>query len=200
MAAIRILVVDEHPAIRAGLTALLDDEPGLTVTATVADAGEALECIADVRPDVAIVDYHLPDVDGLTLCHQLRSRAGAPRVIVYSADADSSLGVLGALAGASAVVRKDAPPEQLLQAVRAAANGEEAPPPSPEALRRVADRLRPEDLPILAMAVHHTPDVEIAETLGVPEVRLARRRWAIVERLRGRALRERITPRAPRTS
>lgn len=185
--AIRLLVVDDHPAVRAGLTALLDAEPGLTVAASAADAGEALARLHDTSVDVAIVDYHLPGVDGLTLCHQIRSRPGAPRVVVYSADAEESLAVLAALAGASTMVRKDAPPEQLVAAVRAAANGEDgAEHPSPEVLQRLADRLQPEDLPILGMVLHHTPDPEIAETLGVAESRLARRRWSILERLRGR--------------
>ena len=188
MAAIRILVVDEHPAIRAGLAAMLGDEPGLSIAATVADAGDALECLSEVRPDVAIVDYHLPGVDGLTLCHEIRSRAGAPRVVIYTADADESLAVLATLAGASAVVRKDGSPEQLVAAVRAAANGQDRPPPPrPGVLQRLGARLQPEDLAILGMVLHHTPDPEIAETLGVAESRLARRRWSIVQRLRGGA-------------
>lgn len=203
---IRLLVVDDHPAVRAGLAALLDAEPGLTVAASAADAGEALARLHATPVDVAIVDYHLPGRDGLALCHEIRSLSEAPRVILYSADADDSLAVLASLAGASALVRKDAAPEALAEAVRAAAHGEDdASVPSPEVLRRLGERLEPGDLPILGMVVNHTPDPEIAETLGVPESRLARRRWSILERLRGRDGRARrpdgvLRRREPRTS
>ena len=204
--AIRLLVVDDHPAVRAGLVALLGAEPGLTVVARAADAGEALARLDATAVDVAIVDYHLPGRDGLALCHEIRGRPGGPRVVLYSADADDSLAVLASLAGASAVVRKDSDPQVLAHAIRAAAQGEDdAAVPSPEVLRRLGERLEPEDLPILGMVVHHTPDPEIAETLGVPESRLARRRWSILQRLRGRDGRTRrsdgsLRLPAPRTS
>src|ERR1051326_1761247 len=70
--AIRVLVVDDHAAVRVGLGGLLEDHPDLAVVATAACAREALADAARVAPDVAVVDYHLGDADGLTLCRAIK--------------------------------------------------------------------------------------------------------------------------------
>src|SRR4051795_2215246 len=116
-----LVIVDDHPAVRAGLRGLLDDEPGLRVAATAATAREGFEAIADARPDVALVDLHLPDDDGLSLCLRTRALPAPPRVVIYSAFADAGLGVRATIAGASAVVAKAAAPRTLLKVLRAVA-------------------------------------------------------------------------------
>ena len=94
-----IVLVDDHPAVRAGLRGLIEDEEGMRVAASAASAREGLEAIADARPDVALVDLHLPDDDGLSLCLRARSLPEAPRVIIYSAFADAGLAVRARIAG-----------------------------------------------------------------------------------------------------
>jgi DNA-binding NarL/FixJ family response regulator len=176
-----LVIVDDHPAVRAGLRGLLDDEADLRVAATAATAREGFQAIADLAPAVALIDLNLPDDDGLSLCLRTRALPAPPRVIVYSAVADDTLGVLAAIAGAEGVVPKSARPAALLAALR----GRPRPELDPRALRVVGARLAPEDLPILGMLAHGVGHAEIAATLGVePEWLLARRG----EMLRGRPL------------
>src|SRR5919198_1892952 len=123
-AATRVLVVDDHPAGPQGLAALFGLEPGLTCVDTAASAGEAHEVwLAEERPpaDVVVVDRHLPDEDGLSLCLWLRTRTPAPAVVIYSAFADEALVLPATVAGAAALVGKVADPSELCSAVRAAA-------------------------------------------------------------------------------
>src|SRR6201991_2083164 len=126
-AATRVLVVDDHPAVRQGLEALIGLEPGLVCVGTAASAGEAHEIWqADERPpaDVVVVDRHLPDEDGLSLCLWLRTRTPAPAVVIYSAFADEALVLPAVVAGASGLIGKVSDPADLCEAVRAAAAGE----------------------------------------------------------------------------
>jgi len=173
-----LVIVDDYPAVRAALRALIEDEDDLRVAATAATAGEGLEAIADTRPAVALVDLHLPDDDGLSLCLRTRALPAPPRVIVYSAFADATLGVLAAIAGAERVLAKATPPATLLAALR----GAEPEPLDPRALRVVGAQLAPEDLPILGMLAHRVGHAEIAATLGIGPERLLSRRAAMLPR------------------
>ena len=185
-AAIRVLVVDDHPAVRKGIEAMLCLEPDLVCVGTAASAGEAHERWAVERPpaDVVIVDRHLPDEDGLSLCLWLRTRTPAPAVVVYSAAADEALALPAVVAGASALVGKVSDPGDLCAAVRAAAAGERRlPHVSPSIGAIQAARLATEDLPILGMLRHGVAAAEIARTIGVDDTTLVARRWAMLEAL-----------------
>lgn len=173
-----LVIVDDHPAVRAGLRGLIDDEEGIRVAATAASAREGFEAIADVRPAVALIDLHLPDDDGLSLCLRTRALPAPPRVIVYSANAAATLEVLAAIAGAEAVVSKSAPPDVLLAALRGAPRA----PLNARALRAVGARLEPDDLAILGMLAHGVADEEIAATLGIDADALLARRAAMLPR------------------
>jgi DNA-binding NarL/FixJ family response regulator len=179
-----LVLVDDHPAVLASLHALLDDEPDLHVAATAATGRDGLAAIHELRPPVAVIDYHLPDQDGFTVCLRTRALPEPPRVIVYSGFASERLAVLAAVAGAAALVSKSARPGELLSAIRA-----EDPPLrfgaglSPDALREAGARLAPGDVAILGMLATGTPPAEIAATLKIDESWLVARRWAMLERL-----------------
>lgn len=193
---VRILLVDDHPAVRQGLQAMLAAEPGLEPAATAANSRAALELAGETRPDVALLDYHLPDEDGLWLCARLKAREPPPRVLIYTAFADDMLALLATIAGADALVSKAALADELCDALHAVARGKTMLAPiSPAAMETAASELDPKDLPIVGMLVHGTPPGEIAKTLGVAEPWLAARRWAIIERLRGRPSRRSQPPR-----
>ena len=181
----RLVIVDDHPAVRAGVAALLEDEPDITVSATVATGAEAETECRRLKASLLVADYHLPDLDGLSLC--LRLGAAGPPVVLYSAFADDSLAVLATIAGARAIVPKSADPADLVATVRAVMRG--AAPLNridPAALRAAGAQLDPEDLPVLGMLTAGVEPAEIAGTLGVDEDWLCARRWAMVERLRAR--------------
>jgi DNA-binding NarL/FixJ family response regulator len=185
-----VLIVDDHAAVRAGLTALLHGADDLRVAGTAADAEAAVAAAEAMRPRLVIVDFHLPGEDGLSLCLRLTSMTPAPGLVLYSAFADDLLAALAAVAGAEALVPKSADPEQLLTALHAVAAGEPMRPrPSAAALATVGAALEPADLPILGMLLHGTPPVEVADTLGMSHEWLQARRWAILRRLSPRRAR-----------
>jgi DNA-binding NarL/FixJ family response regulator len=181
----RVLVVDDHSAVRSGIEALLEGEPGLEPVGTAGGAAEALALARERRPDVAIVDFQLGDRDGLSLCRQLKELPTHTGVVLYSAYADGPLALAGVIAGADGVVHKSALASELCDTVRiVAAGGTVIPPAPPGAHAVVAARLDPEDLPILAMLLDGTAPDEIAQVLGMRPSWLAARRWAMLERLR----------------
>jgi len=186
-AAIRVLVVDDHPAVRQGIEAMLGHEDGIVCIGTAASAGEAHELwpAAERLPaDVVVVDRHLPDEDGLSLCLWLRTRTPAPAVVIYSAFADEALVLPAVVAGACALIGKVSDPADLCEAVRAAAGGERRLPSASPAVGAIqAARLATEDLPILGMLRHGVDAGEIATTLGLDDATVISRRWAMLEAL-----------------
>jgi DNA-binding NarL/FixJ family response regulator len=145
--AVRVLVADDHPVVRAGLRALLSAEPGLTV---VAEAGSGEETLVQARqhqPDVVLMDLRMPGAGGLAAIRQLSADLPRVRVVVlttYDSDAD----ILPAVeAGAAGYLLKDTPRDTLVGAIFAAARGETVLAPS--VAGRLVRRLRsaPDEAP-----------------------------------------------------
>jgi DNA-binding NarL/FixJ family response regulator len=181
---LRILTVDDHPAVRAGLQQVLAAEPDLGPIACAASAAEGLAHAGERSPDVAVVDYHLPGRDGLSLARQLKALDRPPAVLIYSAYADARLAIAAIVAGADGVASKGERADELCLAIRRVASGKRALPPIPPGMLTAAGaRLDPEDVPILGMLVHDTPAGEIADVLGISEDWLDARRWGMLRRL-----------------
>lgn len=181
---VRVLTVDDHPAVRAALDGILAGESDLVGVGATATARDALAETQRLAPDVVVVDYHLPDEDGLTLTRRLKSLSRPPRVLVFSAYADARLTIAAIVAGADGIAGKGGRGDELCDAIRAVADGRRALPHIlPEALNAAATRLDPADVPILSMLVHGTPAAEIAEVLRVSDEWVDARRWAVLERL-----------------
>jgi DNA-binding NarL/FixJ family response regulator len=117
---IRVLVVDDHPVLRAGLEAVLRSEPGFVCVGTAGDGHELLAGLRRTRPDVVLLDWRLNGEDGVALCRQLRAETAPPEVVLYTASADENLYTAAAAAGAHAVVEKGADIDQLFDALRLA--------------------------------------------------------------------------------
>ena len=130
---IRVLLVDDHEAVRQGLADLLADEEGIALAGAAATAREMLVEALRVTPDVAVVDYELGDrqTDGLTVCRLLKGLPRPPRVLMYSAYADSRLADEAIAAGADGVLAKSALGVEVVWAIEAVARGRRVLPSTP---------------------------------------------------------------------
>jgi DNA-binding NarL/FixJ family response regulator len=117
---IRVLVVDDHPVLRAGLEAVLRAEPGFVCVGVAADGAAMEQALRRTAPDVVVLDRHLGDEDGLALCADVRAATGAPEVVLYTADWDPDLDARARAAGASGAVAKERAVDELFDALRLA--------------------------------------------------------------------------------
>jgi len=150
---IRVVVADDQQLMLAGLVRLLESEPDIEVVAQASDGAQAVDLVTTLRPQIALLDIRMPRMDGIEATRRIVASTDTRVVILTTFDLDEY--VYGALrAGASGFLLKDAPPEQMIAAIHAAAHGDAliAPPvtrrlidefvrrPSPAA---AADALRP---------------------------------------------------------
>jgi DNA-binding NarL/FixJ family response regulator len=124
MTAIRLLLVDDDPLVRAGLSFMLGGVDDIEIVGEAADGGEVEALVDRTHPDVVLMDIRMPSVDGLTATERLRGRQNAPQIVVLTTfHADEQ--VLRALrAGAAGFVLKDTPPAEIIDAVRRVAAGD----------------------------------------------------------------------------
>ncbi|MBM6404447.1 response regulator transcription factor [Phycicoccus sp. CSK15P-2] len=137
---IRLLVVDDHPVVRAGMVAVLGEETDLEVVGEAGNGAEALAVAPRVEADVVLMDLRMPVMDGAEATSRLRGLPQPPEVLVlttYDTDADI---VRAVEAGARGYLLKDAPTSVLTDAIRRAARGETV--LAPPVAARLAERLR----------------------------------------------------------
>lgn len=139
MKPIRLLLVDDDPLVRAGLSFMLGGADDIEIVGEAGDGSEVASRVGELRPDVVLMDIRMPTVDGLAATEALRKRPDAPEVIVLTTfHADEQ--VLRALrAGAAGFVLKDTAPAEIVAAVRAVAAGE--PVLSPTVTRQLIGRV-----------------------------------------------------------
>lgn len=168
----RVLITDDHPVVRAGLRMLLQ-AAGVEVVAE-ADSGErAVELVEQLQPDLVLMDLQLgAGMDGVAATSAIRALDDAPNVLIvttYDTDAD----ILRAVeAGASGYLLKDAPPDELVDAVRKAAHGEAALAPAVAdrllaSLRNPAPRLSARELQVLSLVAAGASNKDVASELFV---------------------------------
>lgn len=135
---IDVVVVDDHPIVRAGMRTVLDGAADVTVVAEGASGADALRLVAQHRPDVLVLDVNLPDLNGVEVTRHLRDRGTTTAILILTIYDDSQT-VFGLLeSGATGYVLKDEALETLVSAVRAAARGETW--LSPSVARQVVSR------------------------------------------------------------
>jgi DNA-binding NarL/FixJ family response regulator len=173
---VRVVLVDDHPVVRAGLRALLDGRPEeVVVVGEAVDAASARDTIAATAPDVVLMDLNLgAGPGGIAAIHALDGAPDRPRVLVlttYQTEAD----VLAAIdAGASGYLLKDAPPDELFRAVRATARGETVLSPAVAAMmvRRASSPgpvMTAREVEILGLLAEGLGNKEMARRLLVSE-------------------------------
>ena len=130
MTPIRVLIVDDHPVVRDGLRGILTSDPEFDVVGEAADGAEALAGARAAEPDVILMDLRMPGVGGVAAIRSL-AEADIPARVLVLTTYDSDSDVVPALeAGATGYLLKDAPREELVRAIRAAARGEAVLAPS----------------------------------------------------------------------
>jgi DNA-binding NarL/FixJ family response regulator len=181
---IRVLVVDDHPAVRAGLCLLVDAEPGMHAVGSVPDAFGVAPAVHATGPDVVLMDYQLPGADGISLCRALRRGSAAPAVLLYTAFADESMLVPARLAGVGAIADKGLEPRALALLIRRLAAGEALlDEVTPELLDAAAAGVGPADEPILRAMAGGLPPARVAASAGLTLEELDGRVEAMLERL-----------------
>jgi DNA-binding NarL/FixJ family response regulator len=184
---VRVIVVDDHEAVRAGLERVLEPTPDLEPVAGLADDRELFSLLDREPIDVIVLDYDLERGDGLSLCLRLKQRSDSPAVVIYSGYAAAGLVFAATVAQADAVVSKAEPIEVLLSSIRRLAAGERLlEPPAPELLKAAAARLSTEDLPVMALLADRADGSEITLALRLEAREVARRARRIVGLLQTR--------------
>jgi DNA-binding NarL/FixJ family response regulator len=184
VATTRLLVVDDHPAVRAGLRELLAAEEDFELAAVVETAEAAMQ-VAESQPvDVAIVDYQLGSRDGLWLSRKLKRLPEPPAVVIYSAYADGVLAAAAVVAEADALVSKGRLGSELCEVIRAVAGGRRCLPPLPARLTEsLRGRLDHQEQAIFGLLLAGIEPAGVAATLGLPAAELESRLWELLRRL-----------------
>lgn len=121
---VRILLVDDQPLFRAGLKVVLAAQPDFEVVGEAGNGFEAVQCAAALHPDVVLMDLRMPELNGVQATRRIRHNHPAAQVLVLTTFDDDEDVFEALRAGALGYLLKDAPPEQLHEAVRAARRGE----------------------------------------------------------------------------
>jgi len=120
---VRVMIVDDHPVVRRGLRAFLETQPGIVVVGEAGDGKEALRVVATEKPDLILLDLHLPDASGSELIPEMRKWNPDVKVLVLTGFAARSEVVPAIQAGADGYLLKDTDPDQLADAIRELASG-----------------------------------------------------------------------------
>lgn len=174
-ARIRVLVVDDHPVVRAGVQGMLATQGQFDVVGEAADGEEAIRKVEALQPDVVLMDLRMPGLDGVQATQRIRAMHANTQVLVlttYDTDED----ILRAVeAGAVGYLLKDAPREELFRGVQSAARGETL--LAPAVVSRLLGRMRaphgeplsPRELEVLGHVAEGKPNKAIARELSISE-------------------------------
>lgn len=168
---IKVLIADDQALVRGALSALLGLESDIQVVAEVASGAEALVQARAALPDVALLDVQMPGMDGLTTAEQLRTVVPACRVIICTTFGRPGYLARAMAAGAAGFVVKDAPPEQLVDAVRRVHAGLRVVDPvlAAESLASGRSPLTPRELEVLRAAGRGGTVAEVAQQVHLSQ-------------------------------
>jgi len=171
---IRVLVVDDHPVVRRGISDLIASEPDVEVVGAAGDGDTAVALTERLDPDVVLMDIEMPGVDGVAATHRIGTVAPRTAVVILTTFADRARITRALDAGAAGYLLKDAEPTELIDGIRTAAAG--STPISPRVATSLAERdhtippaLTPREREVLTLLADGLPNKQIARRLGIAE-------------------------------
>lgn len=186
-APVRVLVVDDHPIVREGIVSIVASAPDLAVVGQAAHGAEALELVAQLSPDIVLMDLRMPVMGGVEATAAIHARFPGVTVVIlttYETDED----ILSAIeAGATGYLLKAAPMEELIQGVRAAASGQVALAPAVAAAlvsrAQAPARLTPREVEVLRLVATGSTNGQIAAALHISEATVKTHLLRLFEKL-----------------
>ena len=179
---IRVVLVDDQALVRAGFTMLVDSQPDMAVVGEAGDGLAAVALLGKTDADVVLMDVRMPRVDGVEATRSITQRGETPRVIVLTTFDLDEYAFAAIKAGASAFLLKDAPPADLLSAIRSVHSGDAVVAPSttrrllehfaaaqPSAPPPALDGLTDREVEVLRLVARGRSNTEIASELVVAE-------------------------------
>lgn len=199
---IRVLVADDHTIVRTGIRHVLESEAGFEVVGEAANGSEALSLVAQLRPDVVVLDISMPGESGLKVAARLRDSSPEPKVLVLSMHDNAEYVLESVRAGADGYLLKDTAVAELRSAIRAVCRGESY--FSPPIAGRLRDALRGEPLTpagtldqltgrereVLLGVVRGKTNKEIATELGISHRTVETHRESLMRKLQIRTVAE----------
>ena len=170
--AIRILIVDDHPMLREGITAILGRETDMVVVAEATNGKEAAHQFRTHRPDVTLMDVQMPFVNGIDSIVEIRQSFPGARIIVLTTYSGDACIVRAFKAGASGYLLKSAPPKELVEAIRSVHAGQTRMPPEIAvelAEHHAGDGLTAREIEILRRVAAGNANKIVADSLHVSE-------------------------------
>lgn len=188
-APIRLLIVDDHPVVRAGLRGMLAEQSAFQIVGEASDGATALELVAQQHPDVILMDLRMVGMNGVTATQRLRDQYQAVHVLVLTTY-DSDTDILRAIeAGATGYLLKDTPRDDLFQAIHAAARGDTVLTPSvanrllTQLRTPASDLLSGREIEVLEQVARGASNKDIARSLRISEATVKSHLIHIYEKL-----------------
>lgn len=183
---ISVFLVDDHTLVRRGFRRLLEDDPGIRVVGEAGDGHEALDAVAALKPDVVVMDFALPSMNGAVATRRIRDLSPSTAVLILSMHEEPAYVRNCLEAGARGYLLKNAMDLELVSAVRRAAAGERVLDPRLGRIEEQADAspsLTTRELEVLQLIVHGKSNKDIATVLGLSANTIAVHRANIMQAL-----------------
>ncbi len=174
---IRVMIVDDHAMMRSGLEQLLSGDPEMTIVASLGDGSEAVAQVEAIQPDVVLMDLSMPVMGGVEATAAVLARCPGVRIVVLTSFSDRERIIEALQAGAIGYLLKDSEPDDILRAVRAAAEG--GAPLAPLAAKqllgeffqraRANSAISSREREVLTLVAQGLQNKQIARTLGISE-------------------------------
>lgn len=177
--ATRILIADDHGLMRAGLNAMLKDEPAIEVVGEAASGEEVLHLAGELNPDIVLLDISLPDIDGIEATRRLKQSYPQTRVLILSVYEEESLLLEAIRSGAAGYIIKRAAEEELTTAIHAVSRGEmyihpaithyllKDLSPDTKPKKDALDELTPREVEVMGYIIRGYTNRQIAEELFI---------------------------------